>query len=597
MATNPIDRIFRFLASLQLAVILLVVFAVLLGAATFYESHTSAEDAQRLIYQSTWFDFFLFLLGVNVFCAAISRFPWSKKHIGFVITHLGILVILIGSVITRKFGVEGQLVLQEGQKVDSIAIDQTVFAVSAPRLNVRKEFDPWFIEKGLPSGKEVRYDLPDAGIVCFIDEYHANPRVLEQVGENGSQPNPAIQIAIHQSGQTAASMDEWLFADSPDRNQLNLGMATILFKRVYTADELQAALAQPVTAPPAPEGQIVLKSTDGQMAQAIPLQAILEKPFTFTWNNKPIAVMYMEFIGRAAVNEGKLINRENGALNPAVRFSLTGPEGVEEHLAFAQYPELGSLHGGKTSQMGLSGQFIYPIDKYDGGVNKAVILLDMENKLHYRATNTEGKWIGGDVVIGTPFQTTWPAVDLSVQKWVPKAVLTEQIVDAGAGADGVHNQPVAHVRIHYKGQAAEQYVSYNQPMSISVGEETFHVEFGPKKYPLNFTIQLIDFQAPRYPGTNRPASFQSVVKVTDPVQKVEKEQLIYMNNPLSYNHFLVYQSGYEEGKGGVPDTSIFSVAWAPGTPIIYAGSLILCLGMTIMFLVRRTPSLPAKESE
>jgi cytochrome c biogenesis protein ResB len=90
-------------------------FAILLGVATFYESSTSTEAAQRLIYKSAWFDFLIFFLGVNVLCAALSRLPWKKRQFGFVITHLGIIIILVGSLITRKFGVEGQLALLEGK--------------------------------------------------------------------------------------------------------------------------------------------------------------------------------------------------------------------------------------------------------------------------------------------------------------------------------------------------------------------------------------------------------------------------------------------------------------------------------------------------
>jgi len=55
-----------------------------------------------------------------------------------------------------------------------------------------------------------------------------------------------------------------------------------------------------------------------------------------------------------------------------------------------------------------------------------------------------------------------------------------------------------------------------------------------------------------------------------------------MNNPLYYNNFVVYQSSYIEGKNGSSDISIFSVARAPGTPIIYFGSIVMVLGMIII---------------
>src|SRR5690606_22786196 len=89
-------KTFDFLASIKLAVILLVVFAVLLSWATVLESKHSTDYVQRLIYQTFWFDLFLFFLGLNVLFSALSRMPWKKRHTGFLVTHLGILVILLG---------------------------------------------------------------------------------------------------------------------------------------------------------------------------------------------------------------------------------------------------------------------------------------------------------------------------------------------------------------------------------------------------------------------------------------------------------------------------------------------------------------------
>ncbi|MBN2327455.1 MAG: cytochrome c biogenesis protein ResB [Candidatus Omnitrophica bacterium] len=596
--TNFLNSIFRFLASLKLAVILLVGFAVLLGIATFYESSTSTEAAQRVIYKSAWFDFLLFFLGVNVFCAAMNRLPWNKRHAGFVITHLGIIIILIGSMITRQFGVEGQLVLQEGQAADSIQINESVFAVAAPRLNARKEFDPWFMNKGIPPGKELRYELDNTGIVCYIDDYLFNPRFIERVANHNPQPNPAVQIAIHQPGQSEGQMKEWLFANMSNRNQLNLGMAVIEFRQVQTAEELQTALEQPSSQEEAgPAGVVTLRNSEGQAIQTIPVKNLMSQPYAFEWEGKPYKVILRDFFPRAAVENNDLINRENGPMNPAIRFTLTSPDGDEDHLAFSEFPDLGSFHGSDPNKSGLTALFKYPKENFSKRENRAVILLDGDGKLHYRAASESGKWISGEVEIGSPFQTVWPAVNISVQQMLPNAQLTEEIVDAGENASGPHNNPVAHVRVEYNGKSVERYVSYNRPSSFSVGGEAVAVELGQKKYPLGFAVQLIDFQAPRYPGTNRPARFQSVVKLIDPEQQVEEERLVYMNNPLAYNRFLVYQSGYEEGRNGAPDVSIFSVAWAPGTSTIYVGSIILCMGMVLIYVTRRTPSIPIEKNE
>jgi hypothetical protein len=49
------------------------------------------------------------LLGANLACSAFSRWPWRKHHLAFLITHLGIITLLIGSLIGRIWGVEGTI--------------------------------------------------------------------------------------------------------------------------------------------------------------------------------------------------------------------------------------------------------------------------------------------------------------------------------------------------------------------------------------------------------------------------------------------------------------------------------------------------------
>ena len=54
------------------------------------------------------------LLAVNVLCTALIRFPWKRHQVGFVITHLGLLV-LAGCLLGRAGGIDAQLsVFEDG---------------------------------------------------------------------------------------------------------------------------------------------------------------------------------------------------------------------------------------------------------------------------------------------------------------------------------------------------------------------------------------------------------------------------------------------------------------------------------------------------
>ena len=65
------------------------------------------------IYGTWWFAGLLGLLGLNVLSAALIRFPWKKHQTGFVITHAGIILLLIGCLQSRLGGIDAQLPIFE----------------------------------------------------------------------------------------------------------------------------------------------------------------------------------------------------------------------------------------------------------------------------------------------------------------------------------------------------------------------------------------------------------------------------------------------------------------------------------------------------
>jgi ResB-like family len=106
-----LKRLFSVFASLQLAVVLLSLFTACLAGATLLESRYSARIAQDLVYRAWWFALLLALLAGNVLCAALKKYPWKKYQTGFLITHAGLLVLVLGGLLTALFGVEGQMIL------------------------------------------------------------------------------------------------------------------------------------------------------------------------------------------------------------------------------------------------------------------------------------------------------------------------------------------------------------------------------------------------------------------------------------------------------------------------------------------------------
>lgn len=108
-------QLFAFLASLKLAVILLVLLLVGLSVGTIVETRAGVEAAGRFVYYAWWFLALQGLFAVNLALSLADLFPWGRKRVGFVVVHASLILIFAGSAVTYFFKVEGQLALWEGQ--------------------------------------------------------------------------------------------------------------------------------------------------------------------------------------------------------------------------------------------------------------------------------------------------------------------------------------------------------------------------------------------------------------------------------------------------------------------------------------------------
>ena len=140
-------KIVAALASLKLAVILLVVLLVGLSAGTILESRTDAATAGRLVYYAWWFLLLQGLFAVNVACSIANLFPWGRRRTGFVVTHASLLLILAGAALTYFGKVEGQLDLWEGQTSSTIEnVDHEGRVLSRQELPFSVKLDDFVLE-------------------------------------------------------------------------------------------------------------------------------------------------------------------------------------------------------------------------------------------------------------------------------------------------------------------------------------------------------------------------------------------------------------------------------------------------------------------
>jgi len=109
-------KFYHFLGSIKFAIILIASTALFVIAGTFLEAYTESHlFSASLTYQNPIFLALIWGFFLNILISALRRWPFQLKHIPFLITHLGLLMLLGGVMIKSKYGVQGSMGIVEGQ--------------------------------------------------------------------------------------------------------------------------------------------------------------------------------------------------------------------------------------------------------------------------------------------------------------------------------------------------------------------------------------------------------------------------------------------------------------------------------------------------
>lgn len=225
-----LSRIFDFCASLELAIFLILAMAVALSAGTICESKYGAAVASQLVYRSWWMQAGLWLFMVNLAAVAISRLPWKKHHVGFLITHLGIIILLLGSWITQLRGVDGALALAPGEAGRMVRLDENMLYVF--RTVPGKAYDlvldqPLNFDLRKPMENPVSYSLRKQEESIKVLRYY--PKATREVMAEDVKEGlgvPALKIRLFGS---RASFDDWLFLQPDTGTTREIGPAQVRF--------------------------------------------------------------------------------------------------------------------------------------------------------------------------------------------------------------------------------------------------------------------------------------------------------------------------------------------------------------------------------
>lgn len=122
-------KFFNFFFSMQFSGFLLLLFAVVIGTATFIENDLGTRAAKLIVYEAKWFEFLLFVLAISMLGRLLKRDIYNFKKYNVLLFHLSFLVILLGAAITRYTAYEGNMHIREQSSSNQIISDESYLQI------------------------------------------------------------------------------------------------------------------------------------------------------------------------------------------------------------------------------------------------------------------------------------------------------------------------------------------------------------------------------------------------------------------------------------------------------------------------------------
>jgi ABC-type transport system involved in cytochrome c biogenesis permease subunit len=563
-----------------LAMILIIVIAGILAWGTFYEVRFGTEAVQRFVYRSGWFQAILIFLALNLVMAALQRWPWKRHHIPFLLAHLGVITILLGGVVSSRWGVEGKLIIEEGQAQSSLRMPTQVLAARLANPGWLKEFPVHFETMAWNHRPNRSFWVPvsERPFVIRVDRYYPNADWKEEVHPDGVNENPAIRLTVAYEGEEDVG---WLFSRDPERSSAQWGNIHLFFIEPQSQQELEEFLK--ILGPSLnrfPRGVVRFSFLNEAVECEVPVAAEMDEVIPI--EGTPYRLVFKDYFNDFFLSPHGPVNRSSHPNNPAVAFLLMGPEGTDPHLAFARYPDFAAIHG-KDQKIPVRIRYLHPavhgfpedsivlvrlpsgalIGVMQGGVGELEFLDPIELQVEYRHPR-----------LGYRFR---------LEEIFPRAKRVIRYVNR---SNEIRRQ-VVHAVVEQDGSEVwEGWIPLGEGRTIPMGQpdDPLILEYRWAQHPLPFSVKLIDFRKEDHPGTRIAASFESDVEIDDPERGLTLRRTIAMNRPLRYRGYTLFQSGYVEGP---VESTILSVRNDPGTPVMYAGFLAVLLGVVGLFWSRR----------
>ena len=190
-----INKIIKFITSMQFMTLLILLFAFAIGYATFIENDFGRSTAKSLVFTAWWFELILVLLVFNLFNNLIRFRLFRFEKIAALTFHLSFIIILLGAGITRYISYEGMMHIREGEDTNLFISDDTFLQIHIDDRIHQYKYDKKLFLSGITNKDfSINVDFKDNNIT--IESIAFLPNVKDSLFVGVEDGETILQLVV-----------------------------------------------------------------------------------------------------------------------------------------------------------------------------------------------------------------------------------------------------------------------------------------------------------------------------------------------------------------------------------------------------------------
>lgn len=525
---KKLEKTERFLGGLKFAVIVITLFSIFMIVGTFFESYYGTDFVNRTIYKRLPFMAIQLGIFVSVFFAMMLRLPPKKRLYGFYGIHTGLIMIGCGSFITWFSGIDGTLSLDPNNPSRKVILTNDI-------LRIIYHDDGKTVMRKLPY---VAFDtnIGDKYEDVTLEEFYpfADKELYWRKGNNPYAMNASIHSSTYVLSNPNVTQ-EFTLSLHPEAIEFEASARLGLLNVTYLPKNLANCFGANN-----PSGYIVWDSKESTCftpeSRNVEIKKTSEGNKFFVINEQGKFYSFFPDFNPWPVDQELEVIKDSHLR-------------VFSKKLFEEKPNL-FLFGQKAAY--------FEDDKWQ------------MKSLQDKADLITLPWMGLELVLKKHDDSKFPS-------FRPVSTMPVQL-----NGSLIKGQTKA-LKISVLGK--EYWILDDRPVTLRINGKKVSFVLDKELLTLPFEFVLTKFKMEKDPGTNKPASYESFVKLfTD---KGPSDHHIYMNNPLKHAGFTFYQASYSQDPETGAYSSTLSVNVDQGRPLKYLGSLFLVFGAIAHYLLNK----------